>query len=60
MKNSAFSGDTKEKKIRISKARKIKPPANVVGKIPSLGKPIKPMKAPALLGPKRKKGSLGV
>jgi hypothetical protein len=59
MKNSAFS-EPKEKRIRISKARKVKAPANVIGKILSLGKPVKPMKTPTLLGPKRKKGSLGV
>jgi hypothetical protein len=56
MRSSAFS-EPKEKKIRISKARKVKTPANVIGKLPSLGKPIKPMKTPALLGPKRKKVS---
>jgi hypothetical protein len=56
MRNSAFN-EPKEKKIRVSKARKVKAPANVIGKLPSLGKPVKPMKTPAMLGQKRKKVS---
>lgn len=41
MRSSAFSGDTKEKKIKISKPRKAKMPAQVVAKMPKMGAQLK-------------------
>jgi hypothetical protein len=40
MRSSAFSGDTKEKKIKLSKPKKVPLPKSVVPKMAKLGKPV--------------------
>jgi hypothetical protein len=40
MRSSAFAGDTKEKKIKLSKPRKAPLPKSLMPKEPKLGKPV--------------------
>ena len=40
MKSNAFAGDTKEKKVRLSKPRKVPLPKSSVPKMAKLGKPV--------------------